>query len=142
MFQLLSRNFAPVFKARSAARDAKTDRSRATAILQAIEQALALAELEQAGLGRRVEEVMARAAVTLGNGPDEYLDREALDSRHHDLFDVELTNGQRRLNQLDQMIPQYKALQAEAIRCLGFPASPADDDAPTDAAVTHLSPTG
>ncbi len=31
----------------------------------------------QAGLNRRVEDVLARAAVRFGNGDDEYLEREA-----------------------------------------------------------------
>jgi hypothetical protein len=86
------------FKARSADRDAETDRLRVRSILEAIENALHAAEQEQLGLNRRVEDVLARAAVTLGNGTDEYLEREALDSHHQDLFSTEISNGQRRLN--------------------------------------------
>jgi hypothetical protein len=33
----------------------------------------------KSGLNRRVEDMLARAAVTFGNGTDEYLEREALD---------------------------------------------------------------
>src|SRR5450756_826449 len=87
------------FKARSADRDAETDRARVLAILTTIEDALHAAELEQAGLNRRVEDVLARAAVTLGNGTDEYLEREALDSHHQDLFSAEISNGQRRVKE-------------------------------------------
>ena len=61
------------FKARSADRDAETDRLRAGAVMEAIESALQAAEREQSGLHGRVEDVLARAAVTLGNGSDEYL---------------------------------------------------------------------
>src|ERR1700759_5263502 len=78
------------FKARSADRDAETDRSRVLSILTAIEDALNAAEMEPRGLCRRGEEVLARAAVTLGNGTDEYLEREALDSHHQDLFGAEI----------------------------------------------------
>src|SRR5260370_706635 len=63
------------FKARSADRDAETDRLRVGSILEAIEGALHAAELEQSGLNRRVEDVLARAAATMGDGTDGYLGR-------------------------------------------------------------------
>ena len=131
MFQRFSRNLTPDFKARSADRDLQTDRTRAVSIMAAIEQALAAAELEQAGLGRRVENVMARAAVTFGNGTDEYLEREALDSHHHDLFDDELTNGQRRLRQLEHTIAHYKVLKAEAFSRFSGELAAAESDTQT-----------
>src|SRR4051794_4903614 len=88
------------FKARSAERDAEADLLRVGSIVTAIETALQAAEKEQAGLSRRVDDVLARAAVTLGNGTDEYLEREALDNHHQDLFDAAILNGQRRLKEL------------------------------------------
>jgi len=100
------------FRARSPERDAQTDRSRIEAIITAIDEALTAAELEQAGLNRRVEDVLARAAVTFGNGDDEYLDREPLDIHHHDLFDKEVQNGQRRLRELGSSIAHFKFLKA------------------------------
>jgi hypothetical protein len=103
------------FKARSADRDAETDRLRVNSILQAIEQALHAAEQEQSGLNRRVEDVLARAAVTLGNGTDEYLEREALDSHHQDLFGTEISNGQRRLKELGTAITHFKFLKAATL---------------------------
>ena len=99
------------FKARSADRDAETDRSRVASILTAVENALHAAEQEQSGLSRRVEDVLARAAVTLGNGTDEYLEREALDSHHQDLFSSEISNGQRRLKELASEITHFKFLK-------------------------------
>jgi hypothetical protein len=99
------------FKARSADRDAETDRSRVGSILLAVETALAAAEAEQLGLTRRVDEFLARAAVTFGNDSDEYLTREALDSHHHDLFDKEISNGQRRLQELALTISHFKFLK-------------------------------
>jgi len=99
------------FKARSADRDAETDRSRVGSILKAIEDALQAAEHEQSGLSRRVEDVLARAAVTIGNGTDEYLEREPLDSHHHDLFSAEISNGQRRLGELASEITHFKFLK-------------------------------
>lgn len=104
-----------VFKTRSADRDAETDRARVSAILEAIETALQAAEREQAGLNRRVEDVLARAAVTLGNDTDEYLEREPLDSHHQDLFGTEIANGQRRLKELTTEITHFKFLKAAAL---------------------------
>lgn len=103
------------FRARSAERDAETDRLRVGAILAALEHALHEAEQEQSGLNRRVEDVLARAAVTLGNGTDEYLEREALDSHHQDLFSTEIANGQRRLNELATAITHIKFLKAATL---------------------------
>ena len=103
------------FKARSADRDAATDRSRVGSILEAIELALHAAEQEQSGLDRRVEDVLARAAVTLGNGTDEYLEREALDSHHQNLFGSEISNGQRRLKELAAAITHFKFLKAATL---------------------------
>jgi hypothetical protein len=100
------------FKARSADRDAETDRSRVAAIMAAIETALISAENELLGLNRRVEDVLARAAVTLGNASDEYLEREPLDSHHQDLFGAEILNGQRRVKELSNEITHFKFLKA------------------------------
>ena len=76
---------------------------------------LAAAESEQSGLGRRVDDVLARAAVTLGNGTDEYLEREALDNYHQDLFDAEISNGQRRLKELATEIAHFKFMKAAVL---------------------------
>ena len=103
------------FKARSADRDAETDQTRVGSILEAIDHALHDAELEQSGLNRRVEDVLARAAVTLGNGTDEYLEREALDNHHQDLFSAEIANGQRRLKELATAITHFKFLKTATL---------------------------
>ena len=100
------------FKARSAARDAETDSRRIDAIQQAIDDALSGAEKEHAGLTRRVDDVLSRAAVTFGNGNDEYLTREQIDSDHLDLFEKDISNGQRRLRELTESIGHYKFLKA------------------------------
>jgi hypothetical protein len=125
MFQLFLRarthNYLKVlrddqkFKARSADRDAQTDGLRVGSILEAIDHGLHEAEQEQSGLNRRVEDVLARAAVTLGNGTDEYLEREALDSHHQDLFNTEIANGQRRLKELATAITHFKFLKAATL---------------------------
>jgi hypothetical protein len=125
MFQLFSRARAnnyvkgrrgdEGFRARSAERDAETDRLRVASILASIEAALQAAENEQAGLSRRVDDVLARAAVTFGNGTDEYLEREALDNYHQDLFTAEIANGQRRLKELAETIAHFKFMKAAVL---------------------------
>jgi hypothetical protein len=118
------------FKARSAERDAETDRLRIGSIVSAIETALQAAEKEQAGLSRRVDEVLARAAVTLGNGTDEYLEREPLDSHHQDLFDTEILNGQRRLKELAIEIGHFRSIMAAVLS--KFPDYRAPPSAPNN----------
>lgn len=116
------------FRARSADRDAETDHSRVSAILQAVDNALLAAEQEQSGLNRRVEDVLARAAVTLGNGTDEYLEREPLDSHHQNLFGIEIANGQRRVKELAAAITHFKFLKAATLsRFPDLKAPPATD---------------
>ncbi|MGY4280823.1 hypothetical protein FXV83_41260 [Bradyrhizobium hipponense] len=96
------------FKARSAERDAETDRTRIGSVMAAIDAALKEAEREQAGLTRRVDDALARASVTFGNGTDEYLEREPLDNYHQDLFAADISNGQRRLKELASTIAHLK----------------------------------
>src|SRR3977135_2517487 len=117
MFQLLSRARAQSqdFRGRSAAREGATDRSRVSSILGALDAAIREAEQEQSGLSRRVEDVLARAAVTFGNGTDEYLERDALDSHHQDLFSTEISNGQRRLKELATEIAHFEFLKTAAL---------------------------
>ena len=103
------------FRARSAERDAETTRLRVGSIVTAIDAALNAAQNEQAGLSRRVDDVLARAAVTQGNGTDEYLEREALDSYHQDILGAEILNGQRRLKELDSEITCFRSVKAEML---------------------------
>jgi hypothetical protein len=112
MFQLFLRARADTFfKARSPVRDAETDRARIASIASSIDAALGAAEAEQAGLSQRVADVLARAAVTLGNDSDEYVSRESLDSHHQDLFSTEIVSGERRLKELATNIGHLKFLK-------------------------------
>jgi hypothetical protein len=103
------------FKVRSPRRDDDTDRERVEAVMNAIEAALQAAESEQKGLNQRVDEVLARAAVTVGNASDEYLDREPLDGYHQNLFSEEISNGQKRLKSLADTISHFKFLRAAVL---------------------------
>lgn len=84
---------------------------RVGSILTAIESALCASDQEQSGLRDRVDDVLARAAVTIGNGTDEYLERDVRDSRHQDLFDAEIKNGQRRLKELAAEISHFSFMK-------------------------------
>ena len=103
------------FKVRSSQRDEETDRQRVEGVMNAIEAALQAAEREQKGLSERVDEVLARAAVTVGNASDEYLDREPLDGHHQNLFSEEISNGQKRLKSLADAITHFKFLRAAVL---------------------------
>ncbi len=100
------------FKARSSSRDSETDQTRIAAIGDAIDDALQAAEAEQAGLRRRLDDVLARASVTLGNGSDEYVTREPLDSHHQDLFGNDIVNAERRLQELSAHIGHFRFLRS------------------------------
>jgi hypothetical protein len=94
------------------ARDAEVDRVRVSSILEAIDHALLEAEKEQPVLRRRLEDALARAAVTLGNGTDEYLERDARDTHYQNLLSIEISNAERRLNELADTITHFQSLKA------------------------------
>jgi hypothetical protein len=77
MFQLFPRACANnCCKSRSAGRDTESDRARVGSILGSVEEAVQAAEAEHAGLTSRINDVLAQAAVTIGNDYDEYLTRD------------------------------------------------------------------
>lgn len=94
------------------ARDAKVDRIRVSSILEAIDDALLGAENEQPVLHQRLEDALARAAMTLGNGTDEYLERDARDTHYQNLLSIEISNAERRLNELADTIAHFQSLKA------------------------------
>ena len=108
MFQFLSNPF----RARSADRDIEVDRRRAEAVFRSIDEALQAARAEHAGLTSRVDDALARAAITLGNDTDEYLTRAPEDSLRLDELGTEIANGQRRLAELVQTIGHFQFLRA------------------------------
>ena len=99
------------FKARSANRDTETDRTRANSIFRSIEEALESAKTEQAGLKSRIDDALARSAITLGNDSDEYLTRDPEDNHYQNLLGSEIAEGQRRLNELEATIGHIQFLK-------------------------------
>ena len=100
------------FKIPSTERDSGTGHARIEAIISAIEAALTSAESERDELNNRIEEVLARASVTVGNATDEYLDREFYRSHHQDLFDSEMARGEERTRELSAMIVHFRFVRA------------------------------
>lgn len=112
MFQLFLRARADkYFKARSPDRDLNTDHQRLLSIAQTLDAAISSAEAEHAGLQARVNDVMGRAAVTIGNDTDEYLWRDPLDNHNQNLLDQQLVAGNQRLDQLAATITHLKFLR-------------------------------
>jgi hypothetical protein len=116
MFNFFSKSHPSfLFKARSIGRDSENDRVRAASVLRSIEEALEAATAEHAGLQARIDDVLARAAVTMGNDSDEYLTREPEDSRYQDLLGAEIENGQRRLSELAVTIGHFEFLRTAVL---------------------------
>src|SRR5882762_7913580 len=116
MFQLFLRARANNdFNARSAGRDAETAHARVASVFRSIEDALDGAKAEQAGLKSRIDDVLARAAVTQGNDSDEYLTRDPEDNHYQNLLGAEIVNGQRRLNDLGVSIGHFQFLRAALV---------------------------
>uniref|UniRef100_Q07SK8 Uncharacterized protein n=1 Tax=Rhodopseudomonas palustris (strain BisA53) TaxID=316055 RepID=Q07SK8_RHOP5 len=110
MMRLLTHSGKASFKARSAQRDLETDKARVRSIANSIKDSIKSAEAEHAGLSVRLQDVLARAAVTFGSGSDEYLGREPLDNHHQDLFSLDIVNAERRIAELATTIGHLRCL--------------------------------
>lgn len=99
------------FATRSTTRDAATDFSRLMSIYEAIDKSISDAEAEKAGLQARLDTVVSRAAMAIGNGDDEYLSRDALDSEHLGMLDTEIKNGEQRIETLTSSIAKFQSLR-------------------------------
>ena len=58
-----------------------------------------------------MDDVLARAAITLGNGTDEYLTREPADIDLQNQFDSQIANGQLRLENLARQMQAFSFLK-------------------------------
>jgi hypothetical protein len=101
----------PYFRARSANRDVESDHARVALVSRSIEWSLRAAEAERTGLLRRLEVLTARAVVPLGNGTDEYLTRDASDTRRLGQLEQEIQQAERRLEQLARDIVHFDFLR-------------------------------
>lgn len=99
------------FTARSAGRDSETDRLRSESIQRAIDDALGGAQAEYAGLGKRIDDVLAQAALKLGNDASDFVAVSG-DGHSTQLIEADVMNSQRRLEELSARIVHYKLLKA------------------------------
>src|SRR5260370_19077336 len=101
-----------LFKARSTDRDAEADFSRTESVFLSIEKALKITEAEHSGLDTRMQDVLARGAISLGNATDEYLTRQPAATIVQTQSDREIQIGQLRLEQLSLQINAFKFVRA------------------------------
>ncbi|MDF3812581.1 hypothetical protein [Rhodopseudomonas palustris] len=131
MFKSLSGGrFGDVLKVRSSGRNFQTDAARIGSIARSIETALQTSRIELNGLNRRLNDVIARTAVTIGNDTDEYLDREPTNTGLQNRLNREIADGEQRLRELETNIDHFNSLKA--VLATRFP-----DHADTIAAVEH-----
>jgi hypothetical protein len=117
------------FKTRSANRDSETDQQAILSVARAIDLALQGAEAERAGLKRRLDDVIANAALAGGNEIEEYQARPDARSQMLRKSDDEIRNGEERLRTLESNIAGFRLLRADLQR--HFP------DVKTDAPARH-----
>lgn len=106
---------ADPFRTRSGDRDQQTDDARIAKIMEAIDEALGGSQAERNGLDRRLGDVLARAAISGGNGDDEHLTRDLVAIDRLKAFDAEIKGAQHRLACLDQSIAEFEALKRDVI---------------------------
>ncbi len=99
------------FQVRSEERDLEVDRASVLSIDRAVNEALERAVAERTGLGQRIDDVLARAAIAAGNEVDEYLSRSPEDNKLLGASEDEIRRGQKRLAALDQNIAHFKFLK-------------------------------
>lgn len=114
---MLKRLFKPshagVFRTRSAARDIETDVAALLAVARAIDVALEKSQAEHAGLRRRMDDVVSRAAMVGGNEIEEH--QAHSDSRSAMLHesDVDIRYAERRLVVIENNISHFKHLKTD-----------------------------
>src|SRR5262245_12691163 len=93
------------FRVRSPERDKETDQMNVARVSRAIDQAIESCGAEREGLGRRLADVTAHAAIVAGNDSSEYLERAVSDRLS--VLDSEVKNAQRRLDELACYTTQF-----------------------------------
>lgn len=82
-------------------------------VIEAIEQALSASKSERDSLGRRVSDALCGVSMLVGNGTDQYVEREIADTSRLREYEAKIANGRRRLDHLDYTIGQFEWLKAE-----------------------------
>jgi hypothetical protein len=103
------------FRTRAERSDRRADLTMITQVIETVERALRASKSERNGLGRRVSDALSGAAMLVGNGTDEYIEREIADTPRLREYEAEIVNGRRRLDQLNYAIGQFEWLKAELL---------------------------
>lgn len=116
---LKARRFPSTFRIRSSERNSEIDKQRVASISRSIDGAIVSSQSEHAGLRQRLDDVLARAAVTAGNDCDEYLHREQDNTTLQNQLNSEIAAAERRLHELEAEIRNFQSL-ADLLKSL-FP---------------------
>jgi hypothetical protein len=106
-----SRSDGP-FRTRAPGRDQELDNELVGQVASAIDEALQKVEAQRDGLKRRLDDVIARAAIVGGNDLDDCLTRDEARSSLLASSDSEIARGQARLNTLDEQLSHFRFLKA------------------------------
>jgi hypothetical protein len=100
------------FRTRVPTRDQELDDQLVGRVASAIDEALQKVEAQRDGLKRRLDEVIARAAIVGGNDLDDFLTRDEARSTLLAASDGEIARGQERLKTLDEQLSHFRFLKA------------------------------
>jgi len=100
------------FKNRSPQRDREFDDQLITAIATAMDTAIQKTEAQRAGLERRINDVIARAAIVAGNELDEHLTRDEARSNMLSVSEDEMKGAHDRLKTLAENLSHFRFLRA------------------------------
>ena len=99
------------FRTRAPARDQDLDNELVGQVASAIDEALQKVEAQRDGLKRRLDDVIARAAIVGGNDLDDCLTRDEARSTLLAASDGEIARGQARLKTLDEQLSHFRFLK-------------------------------
>jgi hypothetical protein len=100
------------FRTRSLARDEEVDHKMVARVASAIDEALQRVEEQRDGLKRRLDDVIARAAIVGGNDIDDFLTRDEVRSTLLDASDGEIARGQARLKTLEEQLTHFRFVKS------------------------------
>jgi hypothetical protein len=99
------------FQARSPERDAARDHDAVRSVAAVLDQVLAQAETERAGLKNRIDTVLAQAAIVGGNDIDDYVTRDEDRAKMLRDSDAEIRRGEERLKVIEQNLAHFQFLR-------------------------------
>jgi hypothetical protein len=99
------------FRTRAPGRDQDLDDLLVGQVASAIDKALRKVEAQRDGLKRRLDDVIARAAIVGGNDLDDFLTRDEARATLLAASDSEIARGQARLKTLDEQLSHFKFLK-------------------------------